>query len=188
MLDMPHSKSCEAAAMKFIFFVLLALSHFTAPVVAQVSGSPTSIVQKEEDAKGFQTTTEFFLSTVGVLTSESHNTENLTFLQENVSTSEVTIAANVTVDLSTSIVQFKKTLEDSTPQLPSVDQRNRTAAEMKEYLELFTYDYWSLRKWGLVAAAILFILGILILTCGKHGKSPRCRGKKRTRTYDVSLA
>lgn len=30
-----------------------------------VSGSPTLIVQKEEDAKGFQTTTEFFLSTVG---------------------------------------------------------------------------------------------------------------------------
>ncbi|XP_026541037.1 FXYD domain-containing ion transport regulator 5-like isoform X2 [Notechis scutatus] len=171
----------------FIFFALLALAHFTTPVVAQVSGSPTLIVQKEEDAKGFQTTTEFFLSTVGMLTNESHNPENLTFLQENVSTSEVTIPAEVTVALSTSIVQFKNT-PDSTPQLPSVDQENRRDAEMKEYRDIFTYDYYSLRKWGLVAAAILFILGILILTCGKHGKFPRCRGNKRARTYAVSLA
>ncbi|XP_039181731.1 FXYD domain-containing ion transport regulator 5 isoform X3 [Crotalus tigris] len=157
-----------------------------------VSGSPTLTVQKEEDAEGIQTTTEFLLSTVGVLANESHNAENLTFLQENVSTNEVipaevTTPAEVTVALGTSIVQSKNTPEDSTPQLPSVDQEKRRDAEMKEYNDFFFYDYDSLRKWGLVAAAILFILGILILTCDKHGKFPRCRGKKQARTYVVSL-
>ncbi|XP_015683548.1 FXYD domain-containing ion transport regulator 5 isoform X1 [Protobothrops mucrosquamatus] len=178
-----------------IFFVLLALANLTVPVVSQVSGRPTLTVQKEEDAEGIQTTTEFLLSTVGVLTNESHNAENLTFLQENVSTNavievipaEVTTPAEVTMALGTSIVQSNNTPEDSTPQLPSVDQEKRRDAEMKEYHDIFIYDYESLRKWGLVAAAILFILGILILTCDKHGKFPRCRGKKQARTYVVSL-
>lgn len=136
MPGMPHSQGCEAAAMKLIVFVLFALAHFTAPVVTQASGSPTLIVQKEEDAGGSPTTTEFFWSTVGVLANESHTPENLNFLQENVSTDAVTTPAEGTVDLSTSFVEPTNT-PGTTSQLPTTDQEKSTDAKMMEYHDAF---------------------------------------------------
>ncbi|XP_041427676.1 uncharacterized protein LOC108697900 isoform X2 [Xenopus laevis] len=50
---------------------------------------------------------------------------------------------------------------------------------------LFTYDYYSLRQWGLVCALILFVLGILVLV---SDKCPRCSCRRRQkRKYNVTF-
>ncbi|XP_046898479.1 FXYD domain containing ion transport regulator 5 isoform X2 [Hypomesus transpacificus] len=49
----------------------------------------------------------------------------------------------------------------------------------------FTYDYTSLRVAGLTVAAVLFILGIMIITCGKIARIPRCHVSKG-KSYQVT--
>ncbi|XP_019347919.1 FXYD domain-containing ion transport regulator 5 isoform X2 [Alligator mississippiensis] len=75
------------------------------------------------------------------------------------------------------------------PQPPHRDKRPPgSGADQSQKEDVFTYDYSALRQWGLIAAAVLFVTGILILTCGKSGKRLRCPcgGRRKRRNYDIS--
>ncbi|XP_077788217.1 uncharacterized protein LOC114603559 isoform X3 [Podarcis muralis] len=171
----------------FVFLLLVCVS-LRGPVDAQGTSSP--LVGQEAD--GNRATTESFLPSTEEPEAESMTASPQNFQQrENASlgVEETSVAEmETTKGIAPSSVSFTSAAEVTQAQQPSVDQRRRTDVWKVDYQEnVFHYDYYSLRKGGLIAAAILFILGILILTCGKHGKS-RCRGKKRTRNYDVTPA
>lgn len=158
-----HLKQQGWAACELFVVLLFAVVTCIGAVDAQ--GSSASIDgQKEEET--------------GTVTGEPSM-----FPTELTTQSISTVKARTTQGSHTSSTRF--TILLSTKRT-SVSPEKRAGVEMDNYQGIFYYDEKSLRKWGLVAAAILFILGILILTCGKHGKLLRCRGKKRARNYEVS--
>lgn len=53
-----------------------------------------------------------------------------------------------------------------------------------EWDKPFVYDDWPLRVVGLSVAAVLFLTGIMILSCGRVCRLPKCRNRS-SKSYDV---
>ncbi|KAF4086367.1 hypothetical protein AMELA_G00104960 [Ameiurus melas] len=102
-------------------------------------------------------------------------------------TNEGTTGVPFTVNSVTSDT-YKKTTSASKE--TNLDERKdeKTEESFKyddKWDDPFKYDYSSLRQAGLTLATVLFLLGIMVITCGKMRCRRRCHMSKG-RSYDVT--
>ncbi|KAG9341767.1 hypothetical protein JZ751_018489 [Albula glossodonta] len=122
------------------------------------------------------------------LTVPSATEESATFTEKQSTTASTGSATDVGLENDTSTTAASDTSSSSvtSTQKSSIPGGNvTTLKEDKAWDEPFKYEYDVLRHVGLGVAAVLFVTGILVLSCGKLSRMPKCR-MASGKSYEVT--
>ncbi|XP_053543305.1 FXYD domain containing ion transport regulator 5 isoform X3 [Ictalurus punctatus] len=157
-------------------------TKLTSAEKAYASGNDTLSMDGQPSSAPSFTTKLTSAEKDGVKTTELGTTASPFDVQHtNEKTTGVTIT--VTVNSVTSDTYKNNAIPSMERKLD--DKRDDSFIYDDKWDEPFKYDYTSLRQAGLTIATVLFLLGIMVITCGKMRCGRRCRMGKG-RSYDVT--
>ncbi|XP_077312497.1 uncharacterized protein LOC143933466 isoform X1 [Lithobates pipiens] len=201
----PHKMtSCQQTACSVKILLLLSLvlpvtpdsstaspSATTEPASPEVFTTSTSnkpeADQATEEGMHASTTTKQDMGIDDGTTAAEHEdvldateANNATIATFTVLTTLLTGAELTTTDEATTSLYQTITRRSETTLEDTIHGRAKDETRRLENERIFSYDYRSLRQWGLICALLLCIIGFLVLFSGRcRGKSCRRRQKRR---------